>query len=94
MTKIEKTLTDIVNEMAVFTLDDGRAAMVHLAAKVWDKALEGDRYCIQMIWERLEGRVPVAAPPVEEREHDDDLQAAIDRVYQAGKADGAGAGTG
>lgn len=40
----------------------GPSRMQELVRVIWERALEGDRYCIKYILEHLEGR-PVAAVP-------------------------------
>jgi hypothetical protein len=69
-------------------MPDGKSAKVHLTIELWKQALDGDMRAIQMVWDRLEGKVPMGeAVPIPKEPLSDELEHAIDTIYQ-GSEDG------
>ena len=56
----QENLALLVRDMAQHTMDDGQSALVWLAKTVWNKALEGDRNAIEMVWKLLNEAPPAA----------------------------------
>lgn len=72
----KQTLTGLIEAMAEHTLEDGSSALMGLAKVIWNKALDGDRFAIELVWERLE-----PAGVVEPAELDEQLLEAIEKAY-------------
>lgn len=92
---MDKCLSDHIKELGAVLQPTGRTAALELAILIWDKALRGDRFAIQMVWERLEGRPALGrVPMLPEKELDDKLQQALDRVYEGREGTGVAEGAG
>lgn len=84
-----RTLTQLIQQAGDLTLEDGKAAKVHLAIEIWKQALAGEMRAIQMVYDRLEGRVPQAEPQVQPQEAlSDELEHALTKVYGDGEGSG------
>lgn len=90
-----RTLTQLIQQAGDLVLYDGKAAKVHLAIEIWKQALAGEMRAIQMVYDRLEGKVPTAEPQVQPQETlSEDLERAIDKVYGDSEGGGLPEGTG
>lgn len=66
-----KALTNLLAKRGELTGQDGRRNDEALVELVWTEALKGERWAIEMIWNRLEGK------PVQPIEHSGDEDAPV-----------------
>lgn len=52
----QNALNELLVDAASFTLEDGRTALVSLAGRIWDEALDGEKYAIELVLAALSGQ--------------------------------------
>ena len=91
---MSKTLTEYITALGDFEWKPGEPALLTLAKVIWNKALDGDRAAIALLWERLEGRVPLGEVVPQPKEPlSDELEHAIDTIYKGSEDGGQSEGT-
>lgn len=88
----QENLAMLVRDMAQHKMENGQSALVWLAKTVWNKALEGDRNAIEMVWKLLNEAPPAAVegqPLVSPR-----FTEAAEKIYGSPDADDEGESTG
>lgn len=89
-----RTLTELIRQYGDHPHKDGRPNKLHLAVAIWKQALAGEMRAIQMVYDRLEGKVPMGEVVPQPKEPlSDELEHAIDTIYKGSEDGGQSEGT-